>query len=83
MEYLRDNFYLTTSGVFRSQTLLNTLLEVGADRVLFSVDYPYESMYELAPWFDECPISENDRLKIGRVNAELLFGLKHEAAVST
>jgi 2,3-dihydroxybenzoate decarboxylase len=73
--YLRRNFFLTTSGVFRSQALLNTLLEVGADRILFSVDYPYESMDELAPWFDECPISENDRLKIGRSNAEKLFHL--------
>jgi gamma-resorcylate decarboxylase len=78
-EYLRTNFYLTTSGVFRSQALLNTLLEVGADRVLFSVDYPYESMYELAPWFDECPISENDRHKIGRTNAEHLFGITQSA----
>lgn len=73
--YLRRNFFLTTSGVFRSQALLNTLLEVGADRILFSVDYPYESMDELAPWFDDCPISENDRLKIGRSNAEKLFHL--------
>lgn len=54
-KYLRENFYLTTSGVFRTQALLDTLLEVGADRTLFSVDYPYESMDELAPWFDTCP----------------------------
>jgi 2,3-dihydroxybenzoate decarboxylase len=74
-EYLRSNFYLTTSGVFRAQALLNTLLEVGADRTLFSVDYPYESMDEIAPWFDACPISEADRLKIGQANAEALFGL--------
>jgi 2,3-dihydroxybenzoate decarboxylase len=33
-------------------------------------------MHELAPWFDTCPISENDRLKIGRTNAEKLFKLK-------
>jgi len=74
-EYLRNNFYLTTSGVFRTQTLEDTLLEVGSDRVLFSVDYPYESMDELSPWFDQCPISDNDRVKIGRTNSEKLFGL--------
>lgn len=79
-EYLRKNFYLTTSGVFRTQALLDTLLEVGADRVLFSVDYPYESMDELAPWFDECPISENDRVKIGRTNSEKLFGITQPVA---
>lgn len=81
MEYLRNNFYLTTSGVFRTQALLDTMLEVGSDRVLFSVDYPYESMDELAPWFDECPISENDRLKIGRTNAEQLFKVREPVAV--
>jgi 2,3-dihydroxybenzoate decarboxylase len=73
--YLRTNFYLITSGVFRSSTLLDTLLEVGADRILFSVDYPYESMDEISPWFDTCPISENDRDKIGRTNSTKLFGI--------
>jgi 2,3-dihydroxybenzoate decarboxylase len=82
MDYLRNNFYLTTSGTFRSQGLLNTILEVGTDRVLFSVDYPYESMRELAPWFDTCPISENDRLKIGRTNAAKLFKLRAESAAA-
>jgi 2,3-dihydroxybenzoate decarboxylase len=77
--YLRQNFYLATSGVFRTSTLLDTMLEVGADRVLFSVDYPYESMDELAPWFDTAPISENDRIKIGRTNSAKLFGLDETA----
>ncbi len=73
MDYLRENFYLTTSGEFETQALMDTILEVGSDRVLFSVDYPYEDMKELAPWFDACPISESDRLKIGRSNAEKLL----------
>jgi len=42
--YLRENFYLTTSGKFRTQTLTEVMLEVGADRVLYSVDYPFEEM---------------------------------------
>lgn len=72
-EYLRKNFFLTTSGVFRTQALIDTMLEVGSDRILFSVDSPYETPAEIAPWFDTCPISENDRLKIGPVNAKNLF----------
>jgi predicted TIM-barrel fold metal-dependent hydrolase len=73
--YLRENFYLTTSGAFRTQALLDTLLEVGSDRVLFSVDYPYETMQEQSDWFDSVPISEGDRLKIGRANAQQLLRL--------
>lgn len=74
-EYLRKNFYLTTSGVFRTQALIDTLLEVGSDRILFSVDYPYETMEEISSWFDQCPISETDRFKIGTENAASLFKL--------
>jgi 2,3-dihydroxybenzoate decarboxylase len=74
-EYLQKNFYLTTSGTLRTSTLLDTILEVGVDRVLFSVDSPYEKEDELASWFDNCPISDNDRRKIGRDNAKALFKL--------
>jgi len=49
--------------------------EVGADRVLYSVDYPYEDMGEAAEWFDIAPISEADRLKIACGNAWQLFHL--------
>jgi 2,3-dihydroxybenzoate decarboxylase len=74
--YLADNFFITTSGNFRTQALLNTMLEVSSDRILFSTDYPYESAEEAATWFDSCTISEPDRLKIGRENAVKLFNLK-------
>jgi 2,3-dihydroxybenzoate decarboxylase len=78
--YLADNFFITTSGNFRTQALLNTMLEVSSDRILFSTDYPYESAEEAATWFDSCTISEPDRLKIGRENAVKLFNLKTAAA---
>jgi 2,3-dihydroxybenzoate decarboxylase len=74
--YLADNFFITTSGVFRTQALLDTMLEVSSDRILFSTDYPYESAEEAATWFDSCTISERDRVKIGRENAARLFNLK-------
>jgi 2,3-dihydroxybenzoate decarboxylase len=74
-QYLSDNFYVTTSGHFRTQALLNTMSEMGADRVMFSIDYPYEPMDKAAQWFDHCPISEADRLKIGRLNAQRLLKL--------
>jgi gamma-resorcylate decarboxylase len=74
-EYLRRNFFITTAGSFRTQTLLDTIGEVGSDRVMFSVDYPYESMQEGADWFDSASISEDDRLKIGRTNAAKLFNI--------
>jgi 2,3-dihydroxybenzoate decarboxylase len=74
-DYFRDNFYVTTSGNFHTPALLNTMLEVGADRIMFSTDWPFENIDHAANWFDACPISENDRMKIGRTNARRLFKL--------
>jgi 2,3-dihydroxybenzoate decarboxylase len=51
------------------------MLEIGADRIMFSTDWPFENVDHAAIWFDDCPISEADRLKIGRTNAERLFKL--------
>jgi gamma-resorcylate decarboxylase len=73
--YLRENFYITTSGNFHTQALTNVILEVGADRILYSVDYPYEDAVEAREWFDQASISESDRLKIARSNAQKLFHL--------
>ena len=73
--YLRENFYITTSGNFRTQALTNVLLEVGADRVLYSVDYPFEDMVEAKIWFDQAAISDTDRMKIAHSNAQKLFRL--------
>jgi 2,3-dihydroxybenzoate decarboxylase len=75
-DYLRDNVYVTTSGNFRTPTLLCTMLEMGSDRIMYSVDYPFETHAEASHWFDHCEISEADRKKIGRENARRLFGLQ-------
>ena len=75
-EYFQANFHLTTSGNFRTQTLIDAILEIGADRIMFSTDWPFENVDHAALWFDECSISEADRLKIGRTNAVKLFKLQ-------
>ena len=74
-EYLGENFYVTTSGHFSDQALIGALLTIGADRILFSVDYPYEMMEPAARWIERAPISENDRRKIAHTNARRLFKL--------
>src|SRR5829696_3813539 len=74
-DYFYANFYVTTSGNFHTQTLLAAMMELGADGVLFSVDWPFENVSHAAEWFDNAPISEADRLKIGRSNALQLFKL--------
>ncbi len=77
-DYFCANFYLTTSGNFNTQALIMAMLVKGSDRVMFSVDWPFENIDHAARWFDSCPISEPDRLKIGRTNAMRLFKLSED-----
>jgi 2,3-dihydroxybenzoate decarboxylase len=49
---------------------------MGADRVMFSVDWPFEAVDEGCNWFDKADISDADRARIGRDNAIKLFKLK-------
>jgi gamma-resorcylate decarboxylase len=75
-DYFRENFFLTTSGNFRTPSLENAIAEIGVDRILFSADYPFENIADAANWFDKCAISDADREKIGHRNAARLFGLQ-------
>lgn len=74
-QYMRDNFHITTSGNFHTNTLNNVITEMGIDRVMFSVDFPYESMQEGATWFDSCPLQGEDRVKVASANARKLLKL--------
>jgi gamma-resorcylate decarboxylase len=74
-DYFNENFYLTTSGNFRTQTLIDAILEIGTDKILFSADWPFENIDHAAIWFDAASISEADRLKIGSLNSKRLFKL--------
>lgn len=73
--YFHRNVNLTTSGNFRTQSLIDAMMEIGADRVMFSTDWPFENVDHAASWFDGASISENDRIKIGRDNAIRLLKL--------
>ncbi len=74
-DYFRANFYVTTSGNFRTPAMIDAMAEMNSDRIMYSVDYPFESCADAAAWFDAAPISEPDRIKIGRTNALKLFKL--------
>jgi predicted TIM-barrel fold metal-dependent hydrolase len=74
-EYLRDNFYVTTSGNFLNSALVSVLMELGAERILFGSDYPWESTAKAVEFVEQAPISDDDRRKLYHDNAARLFGL--------
>ena len=57
-DYFQDNFHITVSGNFHSQALLNALMVMGSDRIMFSTDWPFENIDHAALWFDAAPIGE-------------------------
>jgi uncharacterized protein len=74
-EYFQNHFYITTSGYFTVPPLLCTLQVVGADRILFSVDYPYSPNTVGRKFLDALPVSPDDLGKISHGNAERLLKL--------
>lgn len=73
--YLRENVYVTTSGHFSTPSLRAAVDTVGVDRVMFSVDYPYESTEQAATWFDGLDIDADTRAALAAGNAARLLGL--------
>jgi 2,3-dihydroxybenzoate decarboxylase len=75
-EYLRENLYITTSGVCSAPPLLCALEALGADHVLFGTDYPFEDMATATAFLAGAPVSEADRVKISHANAERLLHIE-------
>lgn len=74
-EYFQQNFYITTSGYFTDPPLECALAVLGADRIIFSVDYPFSDNTAARAFLDRAPLSRADREKIAHGNAERLLGL--------
>ncbi|WP_319448859.1 MULTISPECIES: amidohydrolase family protein [unclassified Mycobacterium] len=73
-EYLRNNFHVTTSGNFCPPAFACTLEVMGADRVMFSVDYPMDDNATGAEFMASYPMDDATRRKVGFENAVRLFG---------
>jgi 2,3-dihydroxybenzoate decarboxylase len=69
----REHFWITTSGNFSTPALVCCLLEMGADRIMFSVDYPFVPNPPGVKWMDGLPVSPEDKQKILSGNARKLL----------
>jgi predicted TIM-barrel fold metal-dependent hydrolase len=74
-EYFHQNFHVTTSGYFTQPPFLCALQVVGADRLLYSVDYPFSENTTGNDFLNALPISPADRAKISGENAKRLLKL--------
>jgi 2,3-dihydroxybenzoate decarboxylase len=74
-EYLRENFYITNSGVAWEPAIKFTQSVVGVDRVLYAMDYPYQYAPEEVTMMDNMQMSDEDKKKFFQANAEKVFGI--------
>jgi uncharacterized protein len=62
LSYLKENVHYTFSGMNFPPTFLDLLLELGGvDRIMFSADYPYQSMPWARAFLEQIPVSAADR----------------------
>ncbi|KAE8355284.1 amidohydrolase 2 [Aspergillus coremiiformis] len=80
--YFKNNIWVTTSGHFSTPTLKYVCDYLGPERILFSVDYPYETIENGCGWWDgdaeeimKALGGKDGYLKVGRENAKRLLKL--------
>jgi uncharacterized protein len=73
--YLRENLHYSVSGFNWTPAFLDLLLQVGADRIMFSADHPDASMAQARAFLEQLPVSTADKARIAHGNAERLLRL--------
>ena len=74
-DYLRENVWVTTSGMAWEPPILYCQQVLGVDRVLYAMDYPYQFVPEEVKVYDTLPISASAKKKLYQSNAERVFNL--------
>lgn len=74
-ELFTSHFYITTSGFFSDPALLCCIQEMGTDRILFAIDYPFVPNEPGPQWMSRLMLNAEDKSKILHGNAERLLRL--------
>jgi predicted TIM-barrel fold metal-dependent hydrolase len=72
-EYFQRNFAITTSGVEDPLALRYCIDKIGADNIMWAIDYPYQPTAPAVSFIESAPMSEEHREKIAYKNAERIF----------
>jgi predicted TIM-barrel fold metal-dependent hydrolase len=72
-EIFCEHFYITTSGNFSNPALLCCVQEMGIDRILFAIDWPFVPNQLGTDWIEHMPLCEEDKIKILSGNAKRLL----------
>jgi predicted TIM-barrel fold metal-dependent hydrolase len=74
-DYIQQNVWITTAGAFDVPAFICASHSLGVDRILFSVDYPFDDNGSGVEFLRRLPISDHDRDKVAHGNADALLRL--------
>ena len=74
-EYMRRNVYVTTSGMPWEPAIMFCRQVLGADHVLYAMDYPYQFVADEVRASDALDMSTEEKKAFFQTNAETVFGL--------
>lgn len=74
-EIFRRNFTITTSGVEHPPALRYAIEVLGADRIMFAIDWPFQPSRPAVTFLNEAAISDEDKEKIFHGNARRVFSI--------
>jgi 5-carboxyvanillate decarboxylase len=74
-DYLKENFWVTTSGMAWEPPILYAQSVLGVDRVLYAMDYPYQFVPSEVTVIDNLPIGDPEKSMLYQINAERVFKL--------
>jgi 2,3-dihydroxybenzoate decarboxylase len=75
-EYVKQNFWITTSGMAWVPAIEFCQRVLGIDRVMYAMDYPYQYVPEEVGWTEQVDVSPADMKKLFQTNAERVFNLR-------
>jgi 5-carboxyvanillate decarboxylase len=82
-EYLRRNFLITTSGMNHHPPLELCVKVLGAENIMWAIDYPYQQTPECVEFMDSAPVARAELEMIYAGNAERVFGIGAPAAAAS
>jgi 5-carboxyvanillate decarboxylase len=74
-DYMRENVFITTSGMAWAPAITFVQSVIGVDRVMYAMDYPYQFELTEVDATDDIAISDEDKKKLFQTNAERVFSL--------
>jgi 2,3-dihydroxybenzoate decarboxylase len=74
-DYMKRNIYITSSGLAYAPAINMAQRELGMDRVMYAMDYPYQYDIDEVTASDRFPLSDEQKKMFFQSNAEKVFGL--------